>query len=77
MKQLSENDEFVPRDLGLCETWGFVIEAANGQSVLEIKVKGAWREARRFDESGIFVDRLRRDVEYRFSAIAADSISVI
>lgn len=76
MKTLAVNEEFRPMDLGLHETWGFIVEDASGDSELEVFAEGEWRPVKTFDADGNYVDTLRRDALYRFSAIEADAITV-
>ena len=76
MKTVAVNDEFKPLSLGLHSTWGFIIEGASGSTVLQVRAGNAWRPVKTFTESGTFLDELRRDATYRFSAIAASSVTV-
>ena len=76
MKTLAVNEEFKPLSLGLHSTWGFILEGVTGDCVLQVRAGNAWRPVKTFDEDGTYVDELRRDATYRFSAIAASSVTV-
>lgn len=77
MRQLTAQETFRPLDVGVSPVWGFIIEGASGTSTLQIRAAGAWRPVATFAESGTFVDELRRDATYKFSAINADAVTVI
>lgn len=77
MLQVTAEQEFRPLNVGVSETWGFIVKGASGESTLQIRVNGQWEDVASFDESATFVDKLRRDARYRFSTISADAIFVI
>ena len=76
MKQLQAATPFKPFDSGVHETWGFIVEGA-GSSTLQIRIGGDWVDVETFDEPGTYLDALRRDATYQFSAIGADTIYLI
>ena len=76
MKQIQPLEPFRPADLGVQSTWGFIIQGV-GTSTLQIRIEGEWEDVRVFEEPDTYLDDMRRDATYQFSAIDADAVFII